>query len=113
MEVRERAGPLDLLLEAFELVDRGGQLGGAELAHAAAVAVGERCRGGERGLQVALEGGVIGAGVQTGEVPADVLGSGRRHGRKVNDLESVRRRGVSSGDKRREPRDHPRAGAID
>ena len=64
-------------------------------------------------VQVALEGGVIGAGVQTGEVPADVLGSGRRHGRKVNDLESVRRRGVSSGDKRREPRDHPRAGAID
>ena len=64
-------GPLQACLVAL---DQAGQPGGVEPLQAASVVGGQLLGLPVRGVQVAVERGVVGGGVQVGQVPADRCG---------------------------------------
>ena len=74
------AGAAGRLEQGLELVERGGELRRAERGDTPAVALGEALGGCLGGVEVALDRGCGGLGVEVGEIPAH---AGREAGRGV------------------------------
>jgi hypothetical protein len=73
-ETRVCGGLRDRVEERLVLVDRAGELPGAELRYASAVAALEGAGIGERAVEVRVDLRIVGTGVEVGQVPTDSRG---------------------------------------